>query len=48
MLNADLSTYVNAIVRNGYLPQRPIQIGIGNVEVKVPKVRGIAVATEYI
>lgn len=28
-----------AIVRNGYLPERTIQTGIGDVEVKVPKVR---------
>ena len=28
-----------AVVRNGYLPQRTIQTGIGDVEIKVPKVR---------
>lgn len=28
-----------AVVRNGYLPVRQIQTGIGNVEVQVPKVR---------
>lgn len=28
-----------AVVRNGYLPGRTIQTGIGDVEVKVPKVR---------
>jgi len=28
-----------AIVRNGYLPKRTIQTGIGEVEIKVPKVR---------
>lgn len=28
-----------AVVRNGYLPERTIQTGIGEVEVKVPKVR---------
>ena len=28
-----------AIVRNGYLPEREIQTGIGTVKVKVPKVR---------
>lgn len=28
-----------AVVRNGYLPQRTIQTGVGDVEVKVPKVR---------
>jgi putative transposase len=27
------------IVRNGYLPERSIQTGIGNVDVKVPRVR---------
>ena len=28
-----------AMVRNGYLPERTVQTGIGNVEIKVPKVR---------
>ncbi|MGL4826616.1 MAG: IS256 family transposase, partial [Vibrionaceae bacterium] len=28
-----------AVVRNGFLPQRTIQTGIGDVEIKVPKVR---------
>jgi len=28
-----------AVVRNGYLPERTIQTGLGNIEVKVPKVR---------
>lgn len=28
-----------AVVRNGYLPERTIQTGVGDVEVKVPKVR---------
>lgn len=28
-----------AVVRNGYLPERTIQTGIGNVDIKVPKVR---------
>ncbi|CAM4392752.1 MAG: IS256 family transposase ISMaq7 [Legionella sp.] len=28
-----------AVVRNGYLPSRQIQTGIGEVEVQVPKVR---------
>jgi len=27
------------VVRNGYLPQRPVQTGLGDIEVKVPKVR---------
>ncbi|MGG2141831.1 IS256 family transposase [Symbiopectobacterium sp. RP] len=29
----------HAVVRNGYLPPRTIQTGIGDVEIKVPKVR---------
>ena len=28
-----------AVVRNGYLPERAIQTGIGPVTVKIPKVR---------
>ncbi len=28
-----------AVVRNGYLPERTIQTGIGDVDIKVPKVR---------
>jgi putative transposase len=28
-----------AVVRNGYLPERSIQTGLGAIEVKVPKVR---------
>ena len=28
-----------ALVRNGYLPERTVQTGIGDVQVKVPKVR---------
>jgi len=28
-----------AVVRNGYLPERPIQTGLGDIVVKVPKVR---------
>ena len=28
-----------ALVRNGYLPERTVQTGIGDVKVKVPKVR---------
>ena len=28
-----------AVVKNGYLPQRPIQTGLGDIEAKVPKVR---------
>lgn len=27
------------VVRNGYLPQRTIQTGVGDVEVKIPKVK---------
>lgn len=46
-LNELLEHYANiqlpdgrkAIVRNGYLPERSIQTGIGDVAVKVPKVR---------
>ena len=29
----------SAVVRNGYLPERPIQTGIGDIQVHVPKVR---------
>ncbi len=29
----------SAVVRNGYLPERSIQTGFGDIEVKVPKVR---------
>ena len=28
-----------AVVRNGYLPERTIQTGLGDVDVRVPKVR---------
>lgn len=28
-----------SVVRNGYLPQRQIQTGLGNVDVKIPKIR---------
>jgi hypothetical protein len=28
----------SAVVRNRYLPERAIQTGLGNIEVKVPKV----------
>ncbi len=46
-LDVMLSEYANlkladgrqAVVRNGYLPERTIQTGIGDVAVKVPKVR---------
>lgn len=46
-LNVMLSQYAEyrlddgrlAVVRNGYLPSRTIQTGIGDVEIKVPKVR---------
>ena len=34
-----LSDGRQAVVRNGYLPERTVQTGIGDVEVKVPKVR---------
>ena len=29
-----------AVVRNGYLPERMIQTGLGDIAIKVPKVRG--------
>ena len=29
----------HAVVRNGYLPERTVQTGIGEVEIRVPKVR---------
>lgn len=29
----------SAVVKNGYLPERAIQTGLGDIEVKVPKVR---------
>lgn len=29
-----------AVVRNGYLPKREVQTGIGSVAVRVPKIRG--------
>ena len=50
-IEAELSTFMEgfqdrclddgraAVVRNGYLPERDIQTGIGPVKVKVPKVR---------
>ncbi len=28
-----------AIVRNGYLPERTIQTGLGDIAVKIPKIR---------
>ena len=34
-----LSDGRQVVVRNGYLPKRTVQTGIGNVEVKVPKIR---------
>ena len=27
------------VVRNGYLPSRAVQTGVGNIEVKMPRVR---------
>ncbi|MGP1923994.1 MAG: hypothetical protein ACTS73_03475 [Arsenophonus sp. NEOnobi-MAG3] len=39
--------YICAIIRNGYLAQRTIQTCIGDVEIKVPNVMGISVATKY-
>lgn len=29
----------STVVRNGYLPERSVQTGLGDIEVKVPKVR---------
>lgn len=34
-----LSDGMESLVRNGYLPARTIQTGIGDVEIKVPKIR---------
>ena len=34
-----LSGGQRSIVRNGYLPERQVQTGIGSIEVKVPRVR---------
>jgi hypothetical protein len=30
------------LIRNGYLPERPFQTGIGSIEVNVPRARGRA------
>lgn len=46
-LDALLATYHDlrltnghqVVVRNGYLPERTVQTGIGNIDVKVPKIR---------
>ena len=37
--SGDLVDGKQRIVRNGYLPERTIQTGIGDVEVKIPKVK---------
>ena len=37
----------HAVVRNGYLPERTIQTGIGDTPIKVPKV-AIAVAQVFV
>ncbi len=37
--NVRLSDGRQAVVRNDHLPERTVQTGIGDVEVKVPKVR---------
>src|SRR5680860_130770 len=37
--NMHLTDGRQAIVRNGHLPERTVQTGIGDVEIKVPKVR---------
>jgi len=34
-----LDNGLKQVVRNGYLPERDIQTGIGNIEIKVPRVR---------
>jgi putative transposase len=42
LLNQHAERTINgkrAVVRNGYLPERTIQTGLGDVQVKVPKVR---------
>ncbi len=43
MLDLHASTRIDdgrqAVVRNGYLPERTVQTGIGDVDIKVPKVR---------
>ena len=31
-----------AIVRNGFLPERTLQTGVGDVEVPIPKVRDLS------
>lgn len=36
--NKTLDDGRRAVVRNGYLPERTLQTGIGDVEVKVPRV----------
>ena len=36
-----------AVMRNSYLPARTVQTGIGDVEMKVPKVRGITAGREF-
>ena len=50
-VEAELSTFLEqyadktledgrrVVVRNGYLPERTVQTGIGDVEIKVPRVR---------
>ena len=37
--NERLEDGKKAVVRNGYLPERTVQTGIGDVEVKIPKIR---------
>lgn len=34
-----MPTGESRLIRNGYLPERPIQTGIGSIEIKVPRVR---------
>jgi transposase-like protein len=37
--NERLEDGKKAVVRNGYLPERTVQTGIGDVGVKIPKIR---------
>ncbi|MGP1923884.1 MAG: hypothetical protein ACTS73_02775 [Arsenophonus sp. NEOnobi-MAG3] len=47
MLERRLLNSRHAIVRNSYLLQRTIQTSIGDLEIKVHKVKEITAATEY-
>ncbi|MGP1923862.1 MAG: hypothetical protein ACTS73_02645 [Arsenophonus sp. NEOnobi-MAG3] len=39
MVSTALSMGVNTFVRNGYFPQKTIQTAIGDIKIKVPKIR---------